>query len=639
MAVTQQEKQPFGGLSGPHLLVVYLAGLVTIYVGERLLGGNGASRFVTSAVGAGLTAIAWGAWTAAWLRSSGAARAVERMFAALSFAGLVALALYVLGSDIVHGPESVVRSKAESIGLREIVSVAWPIVLLCSTLPLIFLQWSAASMARGKGIESFRAAASARAGATTASLLSTLFLVNAIANRKDAHADLSYFKVAEPSESARDLVAASEEETEALLFFPEVSEVLEAVRPYFDALAKTSDRFKVTVVDPIAAPEAARKHRVTEDGTVVIARGESSEKLKLGDDMKDARRRIRQLDADLQKVLLKLTVERKTVYVVSGHGERASKKRDDDTRSPLGMVSKILESSNLTVKSLGPVEGLATSVPEDAAVVIWTDPLLPPFPGETEALKIYLERGGRLLLTLDTTSESDLGELLSFLGLSFSKTTLANDKSYIPLRRDPTDKHNLVTASFSSHPSVGSFSSKQALVPVLFPVTGSLKKAPGAEKKVTFTVRAPSGTWADEDGDATRGGDEKPGSFNLAAAVSMKTKKKKGEKEDGTNESLSDEMRAVVFSDTDLFSDEYIGFRIGYSGRPGNLQLLADALEWLVGQAQVAEVADSEEDVRIAHTRDEDVFWFYITIFAVPLLILGIGVITRWGRGRKRRAG
>jgi hypothetical protein len=50
-------------------------------------------------------------------------------------------------------------------------------------------------------------------------------------------------------------------------------------------------------------------------------------------------------------------------------------------------------------------------------------------------------------------------------------------------------------------------------------------------------------------------------------------------------------------------------------------------------------VSTSEEDVKIAHTRAEDVIWFYATVFAVPLIILGAGAGTRWGRGRKRRAG
>jgi hypothetical protein len=634
MAIRRDKKRPFGALRGPHLFVVYGAGMVTVFVGERILGGEGTSRYATSATGGGLCLLASLGWLSAWWRSTGLARSVERLAALLSLVGLAALGIYLASSDIVNGPAPVVRSGEGGVGLRQILSVLWPMVLVCSVVPLLFVQWSAASMAKGEGVEPFRAAASARAGATTAALLCTLFLVNAIASREDIHADLSYFKTAQPSESTRDLVAAMNEKTEAILFFPAVSEVLGAVKPYFESLEGVSEQLQIKVTDPALAPDIASKYRVTADGTVVIARGTNSEKLELGDSMDSAARKLRTLDAEFQKMVLRLTVERKTVYVITGHGERPDEKSSEDTRSSLSALSSILKSSNMTVKPLGPVEGLAGGVPGDAAVVIWTDPTLALFPGEAEALEKYLESGGRLLLTLDPASDPGLDGLLGFLGLEYSRAKLANDKAYIPITRTAADKYNLVTASFSSHPSVGSFSSKQQLVPVLFPGTGSLKKAAGTKRQITFTVRAPAGTWPDTDGDGVRGKEETAGTFNLAAAISAKTSKEKKPKE-----SISDDMRVVVLADTDLISDEYLGFRIGYSGRPGNLQLLADALEWLVGQGQVAGVTEGEEDVRIAHTRDEDVFWFYATIFAVPLLILGIGAATRWGRGRKRRRG
>ena len=99
-------------------------------------------------------------------------------------------------------------------------------------------------------------------------------------------------------------------------------------------------------------------------------------------------------------------------------------------------------------------------------------------------------------------------------------------------------------------------------------------------------------------------------------------------------------MRVVVFADTDVFADDYLGLlRVGPRGDPPNLILLADILKWLLQEKQIGGVSTSEEDVKIAHTRAEDVTWFYATVFAVPLIILGAGAGTRWGRGRKRRTG
>ena len=47
MAVAEK-KTPFGVLHGPHLLVGYLLGLVLVFVGERLIGGQTTTRWVVS---------------------------------------------------------------------------------------------------------------------------------------------------------------------------------------------------------------------------------------------------------------------------------------------------------------------------------------------------------------------------------------------------------------------------------------------------------------------------------------------------------------------------------------------------------------------------------------------------------------
>jgi len=159
--------------------------------------------------------------------------------------------------------------------------------------------------------------------------------------------------------------------------------------------------------------------------------------------------------------------------------------------------------------------------------------------------------------------------------------------------------------------------------------------------QVTFIVRSLAQTWADANGNAQRDEDERLRTYQLAAAVSAKAKPPEGtrDEQEAKRPDEAEEMRVVVVADTDAFSDDYIGFRLGSGGHPGNFQLLADFLHWLIGEGKVGGVPESEEDLKIVSTRDKDVIWFYGTVFAVPLIILGVGVGTRWGRGRRRRAG
>jgi hypothetical protein len=681
MAVNGQKKLPWGSVRGPHVLVLYLAGMIAVYVGERLVGGQDLTRLLVSGGGAAAVLASCVAWLLAWLRGEGPNRQVERLSALLSLGGLAALGVYLMGSDLLLGPAPLTKAPG-GVTLRQVLAVAWPVLAAGTVLPMIFTQISVASMARGKGIEIGRVQASARSGAVTAIFLSTLFLVNAIADRKDIHRDLSYFKTTSPSEATRSMIEGLDTDTSALLFFPSANDVLEEVRPYFEELDGLSARFKVEVVDKAMDPELARKHRVSGDGTVLLIRGEAKQKITVGAKLDRAKRSLRKLDQEFQKAMLKLNRNRETVYLISGHGERGPDKTDLDNRSPILVLKKFLMALNLAVKHLGPVEGLASEVPPDAALLIWTDPVAPLFPGEFDAIKAYLERGGRMLVTLDTDSGDAAGELLAFLGLKYSPVKLAHERAFIPIDRTPADVYNIVTASFSSHPSVTTVSRESKRFPVLMPTSGSLEKGTSGGNKIVFTVRSMPETWADADGDMKRGKDEKARVYQLAAAVSRKIKKppeelakkpeppapsaKKDEekkpedpkakdkakdkakakakdkakdkaKKDKKKETLKpEEMRVVVFADSDVFSDRFVGFRLSYNEIGGNMQLLADVLRWLADEDRVPGLPRSEEDVKIVHSRNEDVYWFYGTVFPVPLLILGAGVGTRWGRGRRR---
>jgi hypothetical protein len=59
-----------------------------------------------------------------------------------------------------------------------------------------------------------------------------------------------------------------------------------------------------------------------------------------------------------------------------------------------------------------------------------------------------------------------------------------------------------------------------------------------------------------------------------------------------------------------------------------------DAVRWLMGDEKFQGEITSEADVPITHTRKQDVIWFYSTIFLVPALVVGLGlIVTRRRRG------
>jgi len=52
-------------------------------------------------------------------------------------------------------------------------------------------------------------------------------------------------------------------------------------------------------------------------------------------------------------------------------------------------------------------------------------------------------------------------------------------------------------------------------------------------------------------------------------------------------------------------------------------------MRWLVGEESFTGQVNSEEDVRIEHTKQQDLAWFYSTIFGIPAVVLGVGLFAR----------
>jgi hypothetical protein len=85
----------------------------------------------------------------------------------------------------------------------------------------------------------------------------------------------------------------------------------------------------------------------------------------------------------------------------------------------------------------------------------------------------------------------------------------------------------------------------------------------------------------------------------------------------------------VVLADSDGISDLVLENR-------GNFYLAMDAVKWLVGDESIAGTVSTEVDLPLEHTKKEDVAWFYSTVFLVPALVMGAGLLITRRRGGRR---
>ncbi|HEY3595182.1 MAG TPA: hypothetical protein VGL13_14955, partial [Polyangiaceae bacterium] len=301
----------------------------------------------------------------------------------------------------------------------------------------------------------------------------------------------------------------------------------------------------------------------------------------------------------------------------SGHGEMSYISGSDRAA---GALRHLLEGQNYNIRDLGLGQGLGTEVPKDANIVAVLGPTQAFLPGEVDTLKKYADGGGHLLLELDPDAKVDLQPLADIVGLSFDPTVLANEKIHLRNRYNESDRAILVTNRYSSHASVSSLSRNSTRMPVVFGSAGSLERKQVADPdlKFDFTVKAMTDTFADANGDFQYQSNEKKAAFSLAAAV---WKPIKGDKNNA-------EMRAYVIADSDALSDFYLG------NEPNDF-LFIDAIRWLGGEESFAGATSSTEDVRIEHTKQKELVWFYGTIFVVPMIVLGLGMIYgRRSRGK-----
>jgi hypothetical protein len=688
------EKSAATGTAAPGwIFPLYAGGMGLVFLGERVLSGLEKGAGAATALGVLCVIVATGLRFSPRFKTGGERKSIESVLAVLSLTGLLALGVYFVTTDAgvdKLGLGSMAEAKREH--LFGVLRVLWIALAAVSLMPMLFAETALWPMRRAERPESRRVRAAASAGLTlvVAAIYGALLVY--AAGGLPWKADYSYFKTSRPSESTRKIAASLAEPVKVVAFFPDVNEVRNEVQSYLRELAAGMPKLEVQITDRLLSPKLAKELRATQDGVIVFSRGSVNHTVNLGTEIESARPKLKTLDKDVKEQLLKLARARLTAYLTVGHGELndPGKGKDDPSRSA-SIARALLQKQNLTLKDLGLGQGLASEVPDDADVVLVLGPSEPFSTEEISTLQRYADRGGHLFIafepdanpaqitaageaasavaanpaektppapaasaaskkagTPEKPSPAEAAEpappwaaaLASIAQLSYTPTVLANDHAHVRLSFNNSDQMRLISNSFSSHASVSTLSRNSSAVAVVLFGTGSLERVANATAKIDFAVRAPAGSFADRNKNYVQDKDsEKTGSFNLAAAVSRPvaataaapvSDKDDKDKKPGDKKPESKEMRAFVVADSDAFGD------LVMSNVRGNQVFLADAVRWLVGEASFAGAETSEEDVRIESTKQQDLSWFYATIFGAPCLVLGAGVVIS---RRSRRAG
>lgn len=586
----------------------WLFGWALFFVGERLFGeGEDPWRLALSGGGVLFLLLAVGLILRGRAGVEGEQRAPYGLALLFAGVGLLPLPLHLLGSE--RALSALALDGAVEERLRVVLQVGGALAWLSGTLPLLsVLRALALSPVRGIPRLIREGALSALAVAFG---LAMLFPLNYLAHEHNQLWDLGYFKTARVGSRTLGMVEALEEPVRVVAFFPTGSPVAAEIRGYFAGIS--SPQLQVEHVDHALEPGLAEQLKVRGNGFLTFVKGEQVERVKIGEDLDSARRKLKTLDEEVQKALAKIARGQKTVYLTVGHEEFYWKGEEKDKK--INTLKSLLSSLNYRVKELGLADGLGTAVPDDASAVLVLGPGKPFLAEEVAALEAYRARGGRLLIAVEPGG-SDLSGLLQPMGIRVVGTApLASDNYYLKVSNGPSDQLNQVSNKFSAHPSVTTLSKNSKQLAVAFLGAVPLEFDPDAGNKVQTTIRSLPGAWQDLNGDfAFQDGVEERKQYNLALAASAPA----GE----------GEYRAVVYGDANWSSDLFLPYS-------GNAQLLVDALGWLVEDPSLQGETESEEDVKIQHTKEGQGLWFYGSAVFVPMGLLSFGLL-RLGVRRRR---
>ncbi len=638
------------GVTGSRPTWLLAAGLVTVFAGWRVFDGVAALHLPLVVLGVACLLLATGQRFLAWRRAEGDERTIGAVFALGTAGCLVALVAFVPGT--VSGLELLdfeFESLNRELRFKRFFSVAAPILLVLSLLPVLAAQWA---VARG-GSEGALPVDTLRLRETSANALSlglagaALMLIGYLTSVWDRTADFSYFKTSSPGDAVREIVLGFEEPLRAAFFFPTVNPVKDEALNYFRELARATDRVVIEEYDRLADPDAAADYDARGDGSVFLRVGGVTEQIRFPLGLAEARDRLRILDSRVQQAVLQLARQRRYVYLTTGHGERndplgsepevdAHERRLRDLREgrdvplepepPLNELRKFLEFLNYTTRDIGIGQGLGDRIPSDAAMVMIIAPQQHFRDAELNTIREYLDQGGSLLVALEPGSDFRLEELRDHLGIDYDPAMTLDDERHIRFSGSDADKRLIFTNRYSTHPAVTGVGRRGVSARVVMDGPGRVSRAEDVEGlRTTLIVNTLVTNYQDRNGNFRFDEEiEARGIHGLVAAVERVAGGEDGAEDGGAG------LRALVYADADIFSDESL------AQSSVNARLIGDGVQWLGREEAYSGGVASEADVPIVHTRSENVIWFYAIIFGAPALVLGAGLSVIYGRRRSR---
>jgi ABC-type uncharacterized transport system involved in gliding motility auxiliary subunit len=434
-------------------------------------------------------------------------------------------------------------------------------------------------------------------------VLAAIVVANVLANRYNKSYDATSNKRYSLSEQTAKIVKGLKQD--ATITYYNQSTRFHDGRDLLDEYANLSPKVKVDYVDPDKNPQAAREAGVTDFGTAIVRVGLKKEQAKSVTEEGITGALIRDLKGGTR-----------TVCFTSGSGEH---QLTDSDREGLSRFKDSLAKDDYETKSIDLLQ--KADVPTDCTTLVIAGPTRNYEPPEVDAIKKYVEDGGRALFLLDPPlklghdeiADNDaLTSLLQSWGVTMTKDLIL-DLNPIGQIAGLGPQVALVT-SYGSQPIVDQMKG----MATGFPLSRSMEIKSGDKTSVQKLFDSSTSSLATNNlsSPAVNVNDpkNKKGPLTIAAAGSYSTGKE------------NSQGRFVVVGSSSWIANRFFDFN-------GNSDLALNTINWLASDEDLISIRPKQQDDRRITLTRSQLGWVRATSqFLLPGIVVVVWIGVWWKR-------
>ena len=433
-------------------------------------------------------------------------------------------------------------------------------------------------------------------------VLCIITVANVLANRYNKSYDSTSNKRYSLSDQTAKIVKGVSQPI-AITYYDKTSG-FQGAKDLLDRYSNLSPKVRLAYVDPDKNPEAARAAGVTKYATTVVQIGAKKEDAKSLTEEEVTGAMIRDLKSNTRSVCF-----------LSGSGERQI---DDADRQGLSHLKDLLAKDDYTTKSISLLE--KADIPMDCTVVVAGGPKSDYQQTEVDAIKKFVENGGRAMFLLDpplkigrpTADNEALDTVLQGWGVSVEKNLLL-DLSPVGqlLGVGPTIA---LVSTYAPHPIVNEMKGTATGFPLSRSLT--IKNTDKSTVQKLFDSSDSSVATSKLDTAEVNPSDPKNthGPLTIAAAGTYNTGKE------------NSEGRFVVVGSSSWVANSFLSFN-------GNSDLALNAMNWLSSDEDLISIRPKPQEDRKVNMTQAQFNWVLISSqFLLPGALLLTGLSVWWRR-------